>query len=192
VPEAGYTLVLEGGKTIVFDGPTDITKLSVDAIANAANSTLLGGGGVDGAIHRAGGPSILQECQRIVARIGRLPAGKAVMTTGGRLPSKYVIHTVGPVWSGGNRNEAKTLASAYRESIRVADENSVTTLAFPSISTGAYRYPINDAAKVAIQTVAEALQKTSFVKEVRFALFDSSTLDVYVAAARQWEMEYFK
>jgi O-acetyl-ADP-ribose deacetylase (regulator of RNase III) len=192
VPEAGYTLVLEGGKAIVFDGPTDITKLSVDAIVNAANSTLLGGGGVDGAIHRAGGPSVLQECQRIVAKIGRLPAGKAVMTTGGRLPSKYVIHTVGPVWSGGNRNEAKTLASAYRESIRVADENSVTTLAFPSISTGAYRYPVNEAARVAIQTVAEALQKTSFVKEVRFALFDSSTLDVYVAAARQWEMEYLK
>ncbi len=190
--EAGYTLVLEGGKAIVFDGPTDITKLSVDAIVNAANSTLLGGGGVDGAIHRAGGPSILQECQRIVAKIERLPAGKAVMTTAGRLPSKYVIHTVGPVWSGGNRKEAKTLASAYRESIRVADENSVTTLAFPSISTGAYRYPVDEAAKVAIQTVAEALQKTSFVKEVRFALFDSSTLDVYIAAARQWEMEYLK
>jgi O-acetyl-ADP-ribose deacetylase (regulator of RNase III) len=114
------------------------------------------------------------------------------MTTAGRLPAKYVIHTVGPVWSGGNRNEAKTLASAYRESIRVADENSVNTLAFPSISTGAYRYPVNEAARVAIQTVAEALQKTSFVKEVRFALFDSSTLDVYVAAARQWEMEYLK
>jgi O-acetyl-ADP-ribose deacetylase (regulator of RNase III) len=192
VPETGYTLVLEGGKAIVFDGPTDITKLSVDAIVNAANSTLLGGGGVDGAIHRNGGPSILQECQRIVAKIGRLPAGKAVMTTAGRLPAKYVIHTVGPVWSGGNRNEAKTLASAYRESIRVADENSVNTLAFPSISTGAYRYPVNEAARVAIQTVAEALQKTSFVKEVRFALFDSSTLDVYVAAARQWEMEYLK
>ena len=192
MPGAGYTLVLEGSKAIVFDGPTDITKLSVDAIVNAANSTLLGGGGVDGAIHRSGGPSILQECQRIVAKIGRLPAGKAVMTTGGRLPSKYVIHTVGPVWSGGNRNEAKTLASAYRESIRVADENSVTTLAFPSISTGAYRYPVNEAARVAIQTVAQALQKTSFVKEVRFALFDSSTLDVYVAAARQWEMEYLK
>jgi O-acetyl-ADP-ribose deacetylase (regulator of RNase III) len=192
VAEAGYTLVLTDGKTVVFDGPTDITKLSVDAIVNAANSTLLGGGGVDGAIHRAGGPSILQECQRIVAKIGRLPAGKAVMTTGGRLPAKYVIHTVGPVWSGGERNEAKTLASAYRESIRVADENSVGTLAFPSISTGAYRYPVNDAAKVAIKTVAAALQKTSFVKEVRFALFDSSTLDAYVAAARQWEMEYLK
>jgi O-acetyl-ADP-ribose deacetylase (regulator of RNase III) len=192
VAEAGYTVVLEGGKMIAFEGPADITKLSVDAVVNAANSTLLGGGGVDGAIHRAGGPSILAECKRIVSEIGRLPAGKAVMTTGGRLPSKYVIHTVGPVWSGGKRREAETLASAYRESVRVADENSVTTMAFPSISTGAYRYPVEEAARIAIKAVAEALQNTTFVKEVRFALFDSSTLDVYVAAARQWEMEYLK
>jgi O-acetyl-ADP-ribose deacetylase len=190
--EAAYTVVLEGGKTIAFEGPTDITKLGVDAIVNAANSTLMGGGGVDGAIHSGGGPSILAECKRIVAKIGRLPAGKAVMTTGGRLAAKYVIHTVGPVWSGGNRGEAKTLASAYRESIRVADENSVATMAFPSISTGAFRYPVDEAAKVAVKSVAEALKKTSFVKEIRFALFDSSTLDVYVAAARQWEMEYLK
>ncbi len=190
--EPAYTLVLEGNKKIVFDGPADITKLTADAIVNAANSTLLGGGGVDGAIHRAGGPSILAECERIVAKIGRLPAGKAVMTTAGRMPAKYVIHTVGPVWSGGRRGEAETLASAYRESIRIADENSVATIAFPSISTGAYRYPVNEAAKVAIKSVAGALAKTSFVREVRFALFDSSTLDAYVAAARQWEMEYLK
>ena len=190
--EAAFTVVLEGGKTIAFEGPTDITKIAADAIVNAANSTLLGGGGVDGAIHRAGGPSILAECKRIVEKIGRLPAGKAVMTTGGRLPAKYVIHTVGPVWSGGKRGEAKTLASAYRESMRVADENSVTTIAFPSISTGAYRYPLNEAAKIAIKTVTEALQASLFIKEVRFALFDSSTLDGYVAAARQWEMEYLK
>ena len=190
--EAAYTVVLEVGKTIAFEGPSDITKLQVDAIVNAANSTLLGGGGVDGAIHRAGGPSILAECERIVAKIGRLPAGKAVMTTGGRLAAKYVIHTVGPVWSGGKRGEAETLASAYRESVRVADENSVASMAFPSISTGAYRYPVNEAAKTAVRTVADALQKTTFVKEVRFALFDSGTLDAYVAAARQWEMEYLK
>jgi O-acetyl-ADP-ribose deacetylase len=190
--EAAYTVVLEGGKTIAFEGPSDITKLAVDAIVNAANSSLMGGGGVDGAIHRAGGPSILAECERIVAKIGRLPAGKAVMTTGGRLPAKYVIHTVGPVWSGGKRGEAKTLASAYRESIRVADENSVITIAFPSISTGAYRYPVDEAAKIAVRTVATELQKTTFIKEVRFALFDSGTLDAYVAAARQWEMERSK
>ena len=190
--EPAYTVILEGGTTIAFEGPTDITKLSVDAIVNAANSTLLGGGGVDGAIHRAGGPSILAECERIVAKIGRLPAGKAAMTTAGRMPSKYVVHTVGPVYNGGKRGEAKTLASAYRESVRIADENSVTTMAFPSISTGAYGYPVNEAARVAIKAVADALQNTSFVKEVRFALFDSSTLDAYVAAARQWEMEYLK
>ncbi len=190
--EAAYTVVLEGAKTIAFEGPSDITKLQVDAIVNAANSSLMGGGGVDGAIHRAGGPSILAECERIVAKIGRLPAGKAVMTTGGRLPAKYVIHTVGPVWSGGKRGEPGTLASAYRESIRVADENSVTGIAFPSISTGAYRYPVQEAARVAVKSVAEALQKTTFVKEVRFALFDSGTLDIYVAAARQWEMEHSK
>lgn len=190
--ESGYTVVLEGGKSIVLDGPSDITKINVDAIVNAANSSLMGGGGVDGAIHRAGGPSILAECERIVAKIGRLPAGKAVMTTGGRLPAKYVVHTVGPVWSGGKRGEAETLASAYRESMRVADENSVTSIAFPSISTGAYRYPLADAARIAVKAVAEALEKSSSIKEVRFALFDSSTLDVYVAAARQWEMEYLK
>ncbi|ABF41544.1 Appr-1-p processing enzyme family [Candidatus Koribacter versatilis Ellin345] len=190
--EAAYTVVLEGGKTVAFEGPSDITKQQVEAIVNAANSTLLGGGGVDGAIHNAGGPSILAECKRIVAKIGSLPEGKAVMTTGGRLRAKYVIHTVGPIWSGGKRGEAKTLASAYRESIRVADENSVTTMAFPSISTGAYRYPVKDAARVAVKAVAEALRKTTFVKEVRFALFDSGTLDDYVAAARQWEMEYLK
>jgi len=190
--EAVYTVVLEGGKLIAFEGPSDITKLQVGAIVNAANSTLLGGGGVDGAIHRAGGPSILAECERIVAKMGRLPAGKAVMTTAGRMPAKFVVHTVGPVWSGGKRGEPQTLASAYRESIRVADENSITTIAFPSISTGAYRYPVRDAARVAVKTVAEALQKSTFVKEVRFALFDSGTLDDYVAAARQWEMEYLK
>lgn len=190
--DTGYTVVLEGGKAIALEGPADITKLAVDAIVNAANSSLMGGGGVDGAIHRAGGPSILAECERIVSKIGRLPAGKAVMTTGGRLPAKYVVHTVGPVWSGGKRGEAETLASAYRESIRVADENSVVTMAFPSISTGAYRYPVAEAARIAIKAVAETLLKASSVKEVRFALFDSSTLDVYIAAARQWEMEYLK
>lgn len=190
--EAAHTISLPGGKAIAFEGPSDITKLAVDAIVNAANSSLLGGGGVDGAIHRAGGPSILAECERIVAKIGQLPAGKAVMTTGGRLPARYVIHTVGPVWNSGKRGEAETLASAYRESIRVADENSVTTLAFPSISTGAYRYPLNQAAAIAVKTVADALRTTTFVKEVRFALFDSSTLNAYVAAARQWEMDYSK
>ena len=107
-------LLLDGGKTVEFHGPADITKETTDAIVNAANSSLLGGGGVDGAIHRAGGPAILAECKRIVAEIGRLPAGKAVITTGGRLPAKYVVHTVGPVYRDGRRGEAETLASCHR------------------------------------------------------------------------------
>src|SRR5450755_2089663 len=132
-------LTFPNGKTLELHGPADITKETTEAIANAANSSLLGGGGVDGAIHRAGGPSILQECNRIVAgmKTGTLPAGKAVITTGGRLPAKYVIHTVGPVYGGGRQHEAETLASCYRESIRAADDHGVRSLAFPSISTGA-------------------------------------------------------
>ncbi len=181
-----HIIHLDGGKTIGFE-QGDITKIAVDAVVNAANSSLLGGGGVDGAIHRAGGPSILAECERIVAKIGSLPAGKAVITTGGRLPAKYVVHTVGPVWNGGKRGEAQTLAAAYRESIRMADEHAVTSLAFPSISTGAYRYPVEQAAEVAVKTVAEALQRTVTLKQVQFILFDSRTLDTYVKAARQWK-----
>src|SRR5437879_13607560 len=122
--------------------PADITKETTEAIVNAANSSLLGGGGVDGAIHHAGGPSILNECKRIVAKIGNLPAGKAVITTGGRLPAKYVIHTVGPVYRGGRQHEAETLASCYRECIRIADDHGLKSLAFPSISTGPFRYPV--------------------------------------------------
>ena len=114
------------------------------------------------------------------------------MTTAGRLPSKHVVHTVGPVWNGGKRGEAEILANAYRESMRIADENSIQSIAFPSISTGAYRYPVEEAARVAVKAVAGSLQRTSSIREVRFALYDSSTLDVYIAAARQWEMEYLK
>ena len=124
-------------KTLEFVGPADITKEDTEAIVNAANSSLLGGGGVDGAIHRAGGPSILEECKRIVAKIGRLSAGKAVLTTGGRLPAKYVIHTVGPIYRGGDSSEsATTLASCYHESLQLADDHAITSVAFPSISTG--------------------------------------------------------
>src|SRR6185369_3871748 len=121
----------------------DITRQAgVDAIVNAANSSLLGGGGVDGAIHRAGGPEILEQCRAIRARQGSLPAGEAVYTTGGRLAAKYVIHTVGPVWTGGDAGEPETLARAYRSSLRVAEELGLTSVAFPSISTGAYRFPL--------------------------------------------------
>ena len=176
-------LRLDAGKTMEIHGPADITKETTDAIANAANSSLLGGGGVDGAIHRAGGPSILAECRQIVDKVGRLPTGKAVITTGGKLSAKYVVHTVGPVYRGGNWGEAETLASCYRESIRVADDHAVRSLAFPAISTGAYGYPVSDAASIALTAVAEALSSTRHVHLVRFVLFDAAALRSYLAAA---------
>ena len=178
-------LLLDHGKTIEFHGPADITKESADAIVNAANSSLMGGGGVDGAIHRAGGPAILAECKSIVAEIRRLPAGKAVITTAGRLPARYVIHTVGPVYSGGERGEAETLASCHRECIRVADEHALKSLAFPAISTGAYGYPVADAASVAVSTVVDALRSTTRLTTIRFVLFDVSTLRAYASAAEK-------
>ncbi len=182
-------LTFANNKTLEFHGPADITKETTEAIVNAANSSLLGGGGVDGAIHRAGGPSILQECKRIVAKIGSLPAGKAVLTTGGRLPAKYVIHTVGPIYRGGTRGEPETLASCYGESIRLADDHAIQSIAFPSISTGAYGYPVNEAAKVAIRAVMESLPATTHVKQVRFVLFDTADCTTYVRAAEQISRE---
>jgi O-acetyl-ADP-ribose deacetylase len=173
-----------GDRTIVIAGPGDITREQTDAIVNAANSSLLGGGGVDGAIHRAGGPAILEECKKIVARIGRLPAGQAVPTGGGKLEASHVIHTVGPFWSGGKRNEAETLASCHHESIRVADELKLMSLSFPAISTGAYHYPVERAARVAVSSAAEALQKATHVHEVRFVLFDQQTLHHFATAGR--------
>jgi len=177
-------LHLANGKTVVFLGPADITKESADAIVNAANSSLLGGGGVDGAIHRAGGPSILSECKKIVSQIGHLPAGKAVITGAGRLPAKYVIHTVGPIYRG-HKTDAEILASCHRESIRLADEHLVKTMSFPAISTGAYGYPVSEAGEVAVAAVAEALGLTTNVVEVRFVLFDASPLRAYIAAAEK-------
>jgi O-acetyl-ADP-ribose deacetylase len=176
-------ILLDHRKTIEFHGPADITKETTDAIVNAANSSLLGGGGVDGAIHRAGGPAILAECKKIVAEIGRLPAGKAVITIGGRLPARYVIHTVGPIYSGGNRGEAETLASCHRECIRLADEHALKSVAFPAISTGAYGYPVDEAAKVAVSAVVDALHSTTHLASIRFVLFDLSTLQAYSSAA---------
>jgi O-acetyl-ADP-ribose deacetylase len=176
-------LTFANGKTLELDGPADITKETTEAIVNAANSSLLGGGGVDGAIHRAGGPSILQECKRIVAKIGTLPAGKAVITTGGRLPAQYVIHTVGPVYRGGRQHEAKTLSSCYRESIRTADDHGIRSLAFPSISTGAFLYPVHQAAAIAVRTIVEALPACVHVEHVRCVLFDLDTCNAYVQAA---------
>jgi len=176
-------ILLGNGKTVEFHGPADITKEVSHAIVNAANSSLLGGGGVDGAIHRAGGPSILAECRRVVSQIGTLPPGKAVITTGGRLTAKCVIHTVGPIYRGGDQGEEKALESCHRESIRLADEHLVESLSFPAISTGAYGYPVTAAAEVAVAAVAEALGSTTHLNRVRFVLFDVSTLRAYTRAA---------
>jgi len=161
----------------------DITQQGTDGIVNAANSSLMGGGGVDGAIHRAGGPVILEECKQIVARQGRLPTGKAVLTIGGNLEAKYVIHTVGPIWHGGNRGEQELLASAYQESLKLAAENKLSSISFPSISTGVYSYPVGQAARVAINAVTIFLrQGPTSIKEVVFVLFDAKTLDAYAQA----------
>ena len=158
----------------------DITKQTTDAIVNAANSSLMGGGGVDGAIHRAGGPTILEQCKQIVAKQGRLPPGKAVITTGGNLPAKFVIHTVGPYWQGGRSNEAQILASCYKESLKIAEDKKLSSISFPSISTGAYRYPMDQAAKVALETVISFLKEDAItLKEVRFVLFDERTYEAY-------------
>lgn len=164
----------------------DITGQSTDAIVNAANSGLMGGGGVDGAIHHAGGPAILEECKQIVARQGRLPTGKAVITTGGNLPAEYVIHTVGPIWYGGSRGEADLLASAYRESLTLAAENRLVSISFPSISTGAFSYPVADASRVAIRAVVSFLQEqTTSLKEVVFVLYDTATGKAYSSALEE-------
>jgi len=169
-----------GGTTVTLV-QGDITQQAVDAIVNAANSSLMGGGGVDGAIHRAGGPAILQACKAIVAQQGRLPAGQAVATTGGDLPARWVVHTVGPVYHGGTRGEPETLASAYRESLAVARAEGAATIAFPSISTGAYGYPIDEAARIALGTVCAEAPRLGFT-EVRFCLFSAGDLKVYEAA----------
>ena len=178
-------LVFDGGKAIEIHGPGDITEESTDAIVNAANSSLLGGGGVDGAIHDAGGPAILAECRQIVNKIGTLPAGKAVITPGGRLTARHVIHTVGPIYRGGERGEAEALGSCHRESIRVADEHVLASVAFPAISTGAYGYPVTEAAPIAISATVQALACAKQVTLCRFVLFDISTVRAYQRAAEK-------
>lgn len=167
--------------TILYLRQGDITDEETDAIVNAANSTLMGGGGVDGAIHRRGGPSILEECKRIRAELlpDGLSAGEAVVTTAGALPARRVVHTVGPIWRGGNADEARLLASAYRNSMRAAAEEGLRTIAFPSISTGAYGYPTEAAASVALRAVIEEIRANDAFDEVRFVLFSERDLRIY-------------
>jgi O-acetyl-ADP-ribose deacetylase (regulator of RNase III) len=179
---------VHGQRVLIIAGPADITREDVDAIVNAANSSLMGGGGVDGAIHAAGGPEIKEHCRKIVAERGPLPQGQAVATTGGRLPARYVIHTVGPSWAGGHRNEPEKLASCHRESIRVADELQLSSIAFPAISTGIFGYPVELAAPVALSSAVEALRDASWVHEVRFVLFDHSTRRHFEQAARELKL----
>lgn len=157
----------------------DITKLKVDAIVNAANSSLMGGGGVDGAIHRAGGPAILEECRQIVEWQGRCETGEAVITTGGNLPARFVIHTVGPVWQGGTANEASLLKNAYQNSLILALENEVETIAFPNISTGVYGFPKDKAAEIAVHTVTEFLSENEQIMKVYFVCFDEENYELY-------------
>ncbi len=182
--EQAAEVIINQAKLRLIQG--DITKQDTEAIVNAANSSLMGGGGVDGAIHRAGGPAILEECKQIVARQGRLPTGKAVMTTGGNLKASYVIHTVGPVWHGGNKGEPELLASAYHESLKLAADNNLASVSFPSISTGAYGYPVDRASRVAIRAVDAFLrQRATSVREVVLVVFDSQTFTAYSLALRE-------
>lgn len=158
----------------------DITKVATDAIVNAANSSLLGGGGVDGAIHRAGGKAILEECVAIRNRQGSCKTGEAVITTAGNLPAKFVIHTVGPVWNGDSKGEPELLANCYRNSLKRAVENNITSIAFPGISTGIYGYPKDKAALVAVQTVKDFLSdNTTTINEVVFVCFDEESSNLY-------------
>jgi O-acetyl-ADP-ribose deacetylase (regulator of RNase III) len=189
-----------GNKAALELATGDITYEPTDAIVNAANSSLLGGGGVDGAIHRAAGPALLQECKRIREQRGPLPAGQAVSTSGANLKARYVIHTVGPVWQGGTRNEPQVLESCYCHALEEASRRACSSVSFPSISTGAFGYPVEAAARIAVQAVADILhagsrQRTEFagpgaespqpVMLVRFVLFDDRTHDAYARAAEE-------
>jgi O-acetyl-ADP-ribose deacetylase (regulator of RNase III) len=175
------------GKTKIRIVQGDITEQDMDAIVNAANSSLMGGGGVDGAIHRKGGPKILEECKKIRETTwpDGLPTGKAVITTGGNLKARYVIHTVGPVWHGGKHGESELLAETYKNSLKLAVSKGLKSIAFPSISTGAYGYSIEKASKIALKTVKEFLEKEDQLDEVVLVLFSKPDLETYEKAARE-------
>jgi O-acetyl-ADP-ribose deacetylase len=156
----------------------DITKLEIEAIVNAANSSLMGGGGVDGAIHKAGGPRIHEECERLVHKMGGCPPGEAVITSAGDMPSKYVIHTVGPIWKNGKINEEAILANCYRNTLELAHDFGIRSVAFPNISTGAYRFPKELAATIALRTVIENFDKCNMQKVI-FISFDDENYEIY-------------
>jgi O-acetyl-ADP-ribose deacetylase (regulator of RNase III) len=162
----------------------DITKVRADAIVNAANSSLMGGGGVDGAIHRAGGKKILEECTEYVSKHGRLPTGEAMITSGGNLPAAFVIHTVGPVWNGGRNNEETLLANAYVNSLKLAVEKNLRSIAFPNISTGVYHFPKERAAEIAVKAVSSFLKRNSSVEKVIFVCFDEENYKIYEQALK--------
>lgn len=168
------------GRSVLELVEGDITRQDTEAIVNAANTSLLGGGGVDGAIHRAGGPKILEECRQL----GGCPTGEARLTSGGNLPARYVIHTVGPVYKDGLHREPDLLASCYSESLKLASAKGIKTVAFPSISTGAYGYPLADAARIALQTVKAYLAEHPEIERVRFVLFGKAAYAAYEAALR--------
>lgn len=172
------------GHTEIIVKKADITKEDCDVIVNAANSRLMGGGGVDGAIHRAGGPSILEECKVIRESQGHCPTGHAVITAAGALPSRHVIHAVGPIWHGGNRHEAEDLRSAYDSALHLAEDHGLKSIAFPSISTGVFGYPIEKAAPIAITAVKTFCEQSYSLEEVRFILFSDGDLEVYRSLLR--------
>jgi O-acetyl-ADP-ribose deacetylase len=188
---SGQTRVAEMLRLSLPEGPSilmlvgDITEQQTDAIVNAANSSLLGGGGVDGAIHAAGGPAILAECIKVVEQHGPLPPGDAVATTAGRLKAAYVIHTVGPIYRDGEHGEAKVLARCYTNSLGSAERMHLQTVAFPAISTGVYGYPPAEAAPVAIAATIDALRRAQYLHEVRFVFFQESMYNIYADAAQR-------
>ncbi len=164
-------------RIIVLKG--DITTLGTEAIVNAANKSLMGGGGVDGAIHRAAGPKLEDECKRVISKLGECRSGEAVITSAGDMHSKYVIHTVGPVWQGGTKNEAQKLALCYRNSLSLAEDYHISEVAIPNVSTGVYGYPKKEAAEIAVTTVNKYLRSSKSLKKVIFVCFDDENYQIY-------------
>jgi O-acetyl-ADP-ribose deacetylase (regulator of RNase III) len=181
ITKKGGTMEVKVNQSILSLVEGDITNEGTDAIVNAANSRLAGGAGVDGAIHLAGGPSIMDECRKI----GGCPTGQAVMTTGGKLKAKYVIHTVGPIYQGGTKGEASLLKSAHMESLKLASARKLKSIAFPAISTGVYGYPLQEAAHIALKTAIDYLEEHTDINLVRFVLFGRKTYDIFTEELRK-------